>query len=122
MSKQSPVDVDLEAFCQAAQQIPKMRRSPAGSQGRVPKDTVISPCADGLSVDTPVMSTVVQCRRKWRRQIAVDARRLLQICEIFLEARISTDVPSTLTLSVRSNSLVLSDGSLKVSIPILESR
>lgn len=122
MPYQRRIEIDLEAFCTAAMRIPKMRRSPAGARGKVPKDTILTPCTEGLSVDTPAASTIVKSGRKWHNPVAVDALRLSKICKQYMDARVSSDVAWPIYLSVKSSGLVLSDGSLEVILPILKSR
>lgn len=81
MTTQSPILVKFDDFKVAVEQIPKMKRSPAGAKGVIPTDTILSPDHGGIVVDTPVVGTFVEASGPWTITASVDARKLIELCE-----------------------------------------
>ncbi len=81
MFSQSPILVDFDKFKFAAEQIPLMKRAPAGAKGLIPTDTLLSPVHAGVIIETPTISTFVEGSGSWIVTVSVDARKLIDLCQ-----------------------------------------
>ena len=80
MGSSSQVRVGFDDFATAASQLPKMKRAPRGTSGSIPSDTLLSANADGMMVETAVVSTLVNANRAWMSNVSVDTKKLLELC------------------------------------------
>jgi hypothetical protein len=81
MITQLPIFVNFDEFKTAVEQIPKMKRSPAGARGVIPTDTILTPDDAGVVVETPAIGTFVHGSAPWKVTVSVDARKLIELCE-----------------------------------------
>lgn len=111
-----PVKVSAKAFRDAASQLPGARR-PRGSA--IPKDTILQPDRNGVSVETPVMASVVHTTAPWRVTVSIDAKRLLEVCAGFRKIGAFRSVGDEFELSVVAGQLRVKFQTSAVSIPLL---
>ena len=111
-----PVRVPAADFRDAAARLPGARQ-PRGSV--VPRDTILQPHGDGVSVETPVVASVVATSAPWRVMVAVDARRLLDVCNQFRKIGALKHADDEFEISVVNGQFKIKFGTTAVSLPIL---
>lgn len=116
---QAPVDVGAAELRAAAARLPRMKRAPAGARGQMPRDTILSPDADGMTVETPMVSSLVPSRPAWQVVVSVDAWRLLEVCDRFKSIGAYKSPDDVFRLSVRDGELRVAFRTTTVSLPIL---
>ncbi len=102
LSAQEEVGVKFADFLDAVSRLPKMKRSPQGARGKIPTDTLLLANANGISVETPAIASVVRSDGVWAVNISVDARRLFDACVAFKE---HGGAPDVVSLSVKNQKL-----------------
>lgn len=114
-----PVEVSALDFYQAVAKLPQMRRAPAGAKGSIPKDTILSPSAGGIMVETPIMGSLVNSSPAWRVQVSADARKLLDLCERYKRLGAYKEPKSVFLVSVAGGELRVKFKTTTIGIPIL---
>ncbi len=114
-----PVEVSAADFRTAAGRLPKMKRAPAGARSSMPRDTILSPGDNGITVETPVVASLVPSKPVWQITASVDARRLLAVCDSFKKIGAYKSPADTFLLSVQDGELRVKFRTTTLSIPIL---
>ncbi|MER8909518.1 hypothetical protein NKH99_17900 [Mesorhizobium sp. M0854] len=114
-----PVEVSALDFYQAVAKLPQMRRAPAGAMGSIPKDTILSPAAGGIMVETPIMGSLVHSSPPWRVEVSADARKLLNVCERCKKLGAYKEPKSVFLVSVADGELRVKFRTTTIGIPIL---
>lgn len=106
MTIQKPVEVLAKDFIFAVKQLPKMRNAPRGKIGAsVPSDTLLSPGINGVSVETPALTTFVPGKGAWIVQASFDARKLKTLCENIEKLGANKEPDSTIQLFMEDRNL-----------------
>lgn len=113
------VEVSAADFRAAAARLPKMKRAPAGARSKMPRDTILSPGTDGITVETPVVSSLVSSSPIWEATVSVDAWRLLEVCDRFKKIGAYQSTDDTFLLSVKDGELRVAFRTTTVSLPLM---
>jgi hypothetical protein len=106
--------VKFDEFSDAASRVPKMKRSPAGSRASLPSTTLLLSHSEGVTVETAAVASLVQGSRAWTHDIAVDARRLIAICDGFRKLGAKG---AEIELAIQGRNLAVTFRTTTVSIP-----
>ncbi len=74
--------VSLKELLEAAGKLPKMKRSPNGSRGKIPKTTELTVATGTLLISTPVIETEIKASNTYVGKMAVDSFRLLEVLRV----------------------------------------
>jgi hypothetical protein len=116
MPTQSPIFVNFDEFKTAVEQIPKMKRSPAGAKGVIPTDTILTPDHAGVVVETPAIETFVHGSGPWKVSVSVDARKLIELCDRIKKIGATGN---QIELSLKERDLWIRYNTTKFSLPTL---
>jgi hypothetical protein len=116
MLSHATLQVRFDEFAAAASRLLKMKRAPRGSKGSIPSDTLLSAHGEGILVETSVVSSLVNSDRPWNVNVSVDAKRLIEVCEVFQKLGAAGH---GIEVSIEMQKLCLKFRTTKISIPTL---